>query len=333
MERNAGMNLVDLLRFYSLGIINVLGIILPGLIYLLCAALTVVMPLGVFLADLNRCLYARDLAEIWDAAAGFASANGILLGILAILLAYVVGYLLRLWTVDRLDSISADHVFRQFSALHARGEALPGKPSRRRAAQESRLAAAQKENWPYWGEIFDTFPYLHLRQYLARRGLSHLAELVTWEDQPYPAKGIQRSKKIIDNYKIEVSSKSPLLASIVESNEAHIRMLHGIWQSARVFTWCGASAAFGCLVLLLNEAVGIVEFSIAEPRYAALFFLETMVVVAAIITTRRIEKLFHYQRVKELVQLLACTHFARQPGAAAGSMQPGRRGKKIASAG
>jgi hypothetical protein len=168
--------------------------------------------------------------------------------------------------------------------------------------------AIEKDCWPFHGGPGDKFPYLHLKSYLKKRGLDDLAKLVSWSNGPDQKddKEPQRSKKIINNYKIEVFHKSPQLSSIIESNEAHIRLTFGTWRVSTMFLW----VALAFIAALLIMALLIPHLSLRQ--LSLIIVIELLIASLLFFAKKMIENQFHYQRIKELVQILACTKLARE---------------------
>ncbi|MEW6747462.1 MAG: helix-turn-helix domain-containing protein [Planctomycetota bacterium] len=67
-----------------------------------------------------------------------------------LVVAYTLGYMLRLFSPDRLDAISGKRVLQSMSR-------------------------EEREVWPYTGCPQDKFPYFHTREYLQARNLSDVA--------------------------------------------------------------------------------------------------------------------------------------------------------------
>ncbi len=297
----------EILRFFSLGVINLLGIIFPGLMFIILFIMTVCLPV---IPLLNQLFPQGKVLLGWDTLNVIFKGNGVLLIIMGFMFSYVLGYIIRLTTVDKLDSISAKKIFKQMGKDYKKNHA-----PRICEKKDLRHAAIIEENWPFQGGPFDKFPYLHLRSYLDKRGLTHLSKLVTWSSDPSSedGKGYQRSKKIINNYKIEVFYKSPQLSSIIEANEAHIRLTYGTWRVSKLF-FRTALATFSILFIILglNAWTTLVALPISFSQFSLILFLEFILAILLFDSKRRIEGDFHYQRIKELVELFTCIHLARE---------------------
>ena len=89
-----------------------------------------------------------------------------------------------------------------------------------------------------------SFPYPNLREYLIRRGLSHLAEFVPWCAKN---KTLDHRTKVVINIlktRIRATYVYPIIQDIVR-NEGHIRLMTSIWHVALYLR------RFACFFLLL----------------------------------------------------------------------------------
>ena len=291
----------EVLRFFSLGVVNLLGIIFPGLMFILLSFATVIWPTMELLHKFYPSGSENHFPIGWATLNQSYNWNSPIAIVAGFMVSYVIGYILRLTTVDKLDMISAKKVFKQMENDYKKN--CPHQED-----HDTQHAAIQEDCWPFRGGPADKFPYLHLKSYLEKRGLANLAELVTWSDDPKPkdSNGFQRSKKVINNYKIEVFNKSPQLSSIIESNEAHIRLTFGTWRVSKMFLWISLSVIATLLIIsALSPHLLLHQLSL-------LIFIELLIALLLFFAKKMIENLFHYQRIKELVQILVCTKLARE---------------------
>ena len=297
--------MTDFLRFLRMGIINVLGITVPGLLLLMFFTLGFVLPLFTgFVALCQRFLASDELVCPTNVAAIWVG-NKTLIVTLALILAYIAGYIIRLSTPDDLDKTSARFVLKKM------GE----------DAKNTGEEAARKDEWPFRAESGDKFPYYHFKEYLLARGLNELAELVKW-GPPEQGDGSKRSKTHINAMKLDVLTQSPELSAVIESNEAHVRLMFGTWAAittSRYLVAIGAVVSLGCMVTLAvipRQSIPFVGFP-----FGTLFFLGVILLTTMRWARARIENLFHYQRVRELTHIVACAYYARgkEEGMARGS--------------
>src|SRR3954451_21455608 len=142
--------MLEFIRAFRLGVINLFGIAVPGFLVLFLPAMGLGLPLVAGAARLGGYSPAT-------AAAVFVENKGVLVAV-TIVLSYVAGYILRLISPDQLDKRSAQHAIRVMKEQSSVPKAV------------DEFAA-----WPCQDEQTDKYPYLHLREYLTRRGLAYLA--------------------------------------------------------------------------------------------------------------------------------------------------------------
>jgi len=307
----------DILRTFRLGVINLLGVTIPGLILILLLLFGFFFPGILLLQDIaarmsplpstrtsSALAVSTNLPHVQIAASSNANstheteelptANFLVnvppigripaAAVLAIILilAYVIGYVFRLSTPDELDEKSARIVLAKINA--------------------------EEDHWPYRGEKGNKFPYFHFKEYLEHRKHEKLASYVKWDEK-------NRSKTFVNLMKFETSLRCPHLSATIESNEAHIRMLFGTWQACRVCRWfvfAGAGASLsGCVLSVADPKVLISGASPLFP-YILWTLVSLVLLYAAVRCKERIESLFHYRRVREIFDIVACYHLACQ---------------------
>lgn len=288
--------MTDCLRFLRLGVINVLGITVPGVLLILFLTAGFFFPLTICVLPLCQEILGSDKCVTWEHAVLFSTSGKTLLLFLSLVLAYIAGYIIRLSTPDDLDRISAKIVL--------------GKMSQEAKAKEG-LGAAE-DHWPFQGEPDNKFPYFHFRDYLLFRGLKECANLVAW-GPPDGTDLSKRSKTHVNMMKLEITATAPELSAIVESNEAHVRLMFGTWvaiMTTRYFV------VFGAVLSILGLAGAAVASSTRSPATSPPYGLSLILCVAIFMAMQwakvRIEHLFHYQRVREIFHIVACFYHARK---------------------
>jgi hypothetical protein len=206
---------------------------------------------------------------------------------LVIILSYIIGYILRLSSPDDLDKISAKKVLK-------------------------RLTLEEKEVWPYTDKPYDKFPYFNFQKYLKARDLGHLLEHVKWGDETEETK--KRSKTVINIMKIDIMHNCSTLYSFVEANEAHIRLLSGTWlaiKNTKYFVLCGAII---CALMSFYLYFDLTTKQLpAKLSIHSIFFLVLIFLYLSMFwAQRRIENLFHYRRVNELLCIVQSAYIARK---------------------
>lgn len=316
--------MLELFRFFRVGIVNLVGVTLPGLLTLFFLGAGFIWPLLIFVFDLNQWFAGVDRAAVWKTIGSLYSSNKGIITSLIIILAYIIGYIIRLSTADELDRISAKNVLKKM------GEEAPPESKDKSAGSESCPAtvpeeideglsreaalAAEDDSWPYRGEKTNKFPYFYFKEYLTSRGLKDEAELVKWchPTKEGEANSFKRSKAKVNLMKLEVSLRCPELSSVIESNEAHVRLLFGTWQAITI------SQPFVIAGIILSSLEFLIAFVASRYLFAPypLSILSVLsILVGGLILTgitwakNRIENLFHYQRVRELTHIVGCVYY------------------------
>lgn len=285
----------ETLRALSLGAVHLFGIAVPGFLLILLASI------GLFVPALAIALHLSS--PNWGVVISFYERNQVLIAAIILLLSYIAGYILRLSSPDELDHVSAQHALQQ-------------------------MDDNERRMWPYQGKEGDRFPYFHFRTYLEERDLYHLAEHVKWgpperppdsSDKPKPTK---RSKTAVNAMKLDILLHQPNLASVVDSNEAHIRLMSGTWLAIRYTQpLLLIGAVFSLVGLLVTYAPGVHAMLRLDssnlnaqnaPHYPVLFVLSLSMLAAATWARHKIESLFHYRRVNELLFIVMAADIARK---------------------
>jgi hypothetical protein len=306
----------DILRTFRLGTINLLGVTVPGLIFLFLLFFGFIAPVTISIGNLtcrtpdplnqissfntNKAETNTAKIMVLSAKAGkdvptlatstldetalsvfdlppFGHISASVVGAIVVILAYVIGYIFRLSTPDELDQRSAQIVHKKM------------KP---------------EDHWPYRGEKDNKFPYIHFQDYLENRLHSDLAKLVKWKDN--------RSKTFVNEMKLETSLRCPQLAAIIDSNEAHIRLMFGTWLACcylRYFTITGVAVSlFNVALTIYGKHADSFSYSLHVSLLWAL--ITGLLLAGSECGIRKIESLFHYRRVREVFDIVACYHFA-----------------------
>ncbi len=285
--------IMEYVRSFRLGIIDLLGITVPGMLILLILSLSLAVPFLAVVSVIGESSDAISVASIWESMSSFYEAAKVLLWLGLILISYIVGYIIRLSTPDYLDKVSAERVVEEWEddLDHADGE------------------SPQEDKWPYQGESDNKFPYFHFRDYLVARGFGeNLAKLATWGNQKVAPDVGKRSKTIINMMKLDIAIKKPDLAAIIESNEAHIRLMSGTWI---ILTKCVPFALVGLATSILS-VIGAMS-SVKDLAYSpiisiASILVESILLLGMLWSKNQIEISFHYQRVRELTYILGCAY-------------------------
>jgi hypothetical protein len=284
--------MADCMRFLRLGVINVLGITVPGILLIVFLSVGFFFPLAIVVLPVCQVLFGSDNYVHLTQVMAFYTSNKMILWGLILVMAYVAGYIIRLSAIDDLDRISADIILQKMN----------------QDAKERRGLNAIEDHWPYQGEPDNKFPYFHFKKYLLFRGLKDYANLVAWG----PCENI-RSKTHINRMKIEVMTESPELSAVIESNEAHVRLMFGTWmaiKTTRNYVRAGTILSFFGLIVTKIESNNQM-FPISMP-FGLSLLLCIIILMAMQWAKVSIEHLFHYQRVRELYHIVASLYFIRK---------------------
>lgn len=160
------------------------------------------------------------------------------------------------------------------------------------------------------------YPYPHLRRYLFRRGLTHLANYVSWCDGPEmdsrrkeSAERGGRTKHYVNVIKQRLRMIGPpgVVLDLLR-NECHIRMLNSLWyvlKFLRTILVAGVILSIGCFVAwsVAGHNVSLTfENEYARTLYSAAGFTVLWALVWKLKVN--IEKGFHYVRNREIVMIL-----------------------------
>ncbi|MBN2226829.1 MAG: hypothetical protein JW763_05650 [candidate division Zixibacteria bacterium] len=280
--------MIEVFRALRLGVINLFGIAVPGFILILISFLGVLFPLSAITSHISKMEF-HNFAIIQD--------NPGCVIITIIILSYVAGYILRLSSPDELDKVSAIKVLAQ-------------------------LNESEKAVWPYQNpEGEEKYPYYHMYDYLNARGLDYLLYLATWgpdindERQMHDNREhTKRSKTAVNKMKMDVSISNKELSAAIESNEAHVRLMSGTWLSINATllpVWIGSVISFIGLLFTYrgNISISLILSDsfmsyIHSPNYLGLMVVSFLILISMYWARNRIESLFHYRRVGELVFII-----------------------------
>lgn len=285
--------MIEFFKVFRLGIVNLLGVTFPGLLVLFFTTFGLGLPVLGITLQTNEALARVHPSLTWSGLVRLCETNRALLSIVLLVAAYVVGYVIRLYSIDDLDRISARHVVQQWAS----------------GVDPNGVEGAMDDAWVTRGEPDDKYPYYYFKEYLVKRGLSHVASLVTW-GSPGSGRG-KRTKALVNMMKLEVSQKRPDLSANIESNEAHVRLLFGTWraiQTSLPVVVLGSLLSLAGGVGLTNMIAGL---PVPHGLYAIWFAGDVLLVAGMVWTRRIIQKLFHYQRVRELTYIVGCLWYVR----------------------
>jgi len=262
--------------------VDVLGSLVPGFLFTVIAALLLAWASVFFWRSVGD-LFGQDQFAMnfvsWLEALRFE-----LFG-LVLVASYVMGSLFF-----RQDPKEPDKRSASYSADHM--------------SEDDRKKAAVR-GWP---EADVQFPYLFLYEYLADRGLTHLARLVPWRGSD-PATHSHRTKMFINQLKIRLQFMVPDKCGDLIRNEAHVRMTSSVWYAAAALRKISVIAG---IITLVGIALMASHRQLRWTELVGLLFTSGGLYYAAYKAQRAIQRFFHYQRVREVVYVLETAYFAQE---------------------
>lgn len=331
----------NLLRSFRLGIINLLGVTVPGLIVLFLIGFGCLAPVVLFLQDITTSVAANNKNAILEIPP-IGAVPPTLAIITLLILAYIIGYIFRLSTPDVLDRISAECVMDRMGGIHKAKEDHWPYRGKEAIHEEDKIKEGcgnifsnslfrdyrrfrkdkmkRQKKFPYLclldylnyrkhkRERGNKFPYFHFKDYLYHRNHKELSDHIKWNKK-------RRSKTFVNKMKLETHMRSPQLSAIIESNEAHIRLLFGIWRAARLclpFVLIGIGVAFIGIYRCTIVTSGAPKSQQLLFPYSVWLVLTLVLAAGSAFSIWRIQNLFHYRRVRELFDIVVCFHLARQ---------------------
>jgi hypothetical protein len=292
----------NMVKSMRVGTVDFFGILLPGLLAVVVCAIGFFIPVLILILDFTGTVNAHWIVSD-------PTLIAFILFVL-IVLSYILGYILRLSSPDELDRISAKYVIER----------------------EKKISKYFLEDeWPYdFNDPLDKYPYFNFRNYLIRRGHTHLTkDLVTWgpdekvmNGEIWPATGnngksiriTKRSKSTVNKMKIDIRIYCPELTGLLESKEGHIRLMAGTWAAFKFSKRpVQITLLIVVLVALLFQMPGWLSFMWRPHQnyFICSFVVFTLLMVVSY-SNRRIEKLFHYRRVSELFHIVQAAYIAQQ---------------------
>jgi hypothetical protein len=283
MEKN---DITDVSRSIQVGAVDFFGVMIPGVIIITMCVVGFFVPVAMLIMDLS-------VAEIKPIDVG---TNGMLLGIfLLIIFSYMFGYILRLSSPDELDRTSALKVIKRECV--------------KKSSKKSESAIKEwidEDKWPFNPyDSMDKYPYLKFREYLKQRGHTEVAKkLITWNAE---ADNRLRSKTAVNEMKMSVRLHCPELSALLDSKEAHIRLMTGTWAAFRFSQW-----PIWIALISLIAAVAALNAQLSGHYYFVYIFINISLLLVIFFCNKKIENLFHYRRVSELFHIVQAAYFAEE---------------------
>lgn len=285
------------IRDFLLPIVEFLGILVPGIIFILASFPSFAIP---SIAIINIIETNKVIVPIVseDLVKSILEPNSIKIFILLIL-SYVIGHIFFRQDPKIPDTKSFERV-----------------PDDIRKDGPVRLCEDEiKYNIKKYGDDGEKkkhnmeFPYRYLHEYLTDRGMPHLAEKITWKGND-PKTYKNRTKHFINILKVHLEFLFPYQYTRIQRNEAHVRLMSSMWYCSKSII---SLSTFGSFLGIISVIfVYKITNSLYPMPYFSAIFWPIFSLFSAFIIKSKIEGFLHYQRIREIVFIMEAAHFADQ---------------------
>lgn len=261
--------------------IELFGVLVPGVFFVLLAAIGFLVP------ALNALLIVGD-TPIWSEIKAYASTHSIVSVLVTMVFAYVAGQIFYRQDPKVPDQRSIQNMRRRDPDAFSGGCVRLGM----RGADE--------------------YPYASLKEYLAQRGFE-IADDVPWSGADFlsdekRSKAQLRSKHFINKLKLRVKYTNDAASFDLVRNEGQVRMMSSLWHlsgTTAVLSLTGVVATLISIGVLLREN----QDQSAQNSFEMLFWA-ALVLGVSLQVRSAVERFIHYQRVREIVQVLEAARLA-----------------------
>lgn len=287
MENNKESNL-KLKKDFGVSdvLVDFLGALFPGLLFSVSIVLTLGSTLSYFIHQLKIIILDQSagienidtygLFQLFSKSVGNFSFYFL---ILVLITSYVIGQFLYRKDPKDADSSSFVRVWKKMSD-------------------------DQKENWVEQIKTNENingfvveFPYRFLKKYLVARGLSHLANIIPWDENNFST----RSKTFINLLKIRIQFFHPDKMGDILKNEGHVRLMSSIWHFLKYLK------VISIICILIDIGIYIIGllWTYKTVLYLIIpFLISLFIFLFATLGKKVIESFIHYQRVREVFYVL-----------------------------
>lgn len=268
-------------------IVEFLGSLVPGMTFILLAVAALMPPSVILLRTIERVTApVQGLKETLPD----VTLIYIMIFSLFLVLSYVAGHLFFRQDPKIPDERSFHRIEEKF-----RDEKLRDKgPARRESGERPDVQ----------------FPYRFLREFLQERGLEHLAQLVPWSGND-PDTHRFRTKHFVNALKIRLEFSVPDRYATLARNEAHVRLMSSMWFASQALTIvCLVGSGLALAAIILPSWPRRV-FS-PPPGFSVAMALPLVIFIAARVLVRSVERVLHYQRIREVVFVLETAYWANR---------------------
>jgi len=297
--------------------VDLLGSLVPGLLTVILGGMAIFLAVS----TVHVALFQRPIisSAFPGGVIGVVPAMHWEFATVTIVSAYVIGSVFFRQDPKRPDAASALHVW-----MHSKKGDRSGLAVQATKQLPRSLELVEQNGMPTLGErllsqlqtpsyieklgLDAQFPYMHLRCYLAARGLEHLIHLVPWCPQK-PDTVAFRTKMYINILKVRVLSRYPHMSRDIIRNEAHVRLATSVWYA------CTSLLYLAVLVLLVLLVAGV--FCVGLDMKSPLFVSTAVCLLLGFFCVAmryHLRKCIHYMRVREVIYVLESAHGAEQIG-------------------
>ena len=273
-------------------IVDILGSLVPGFVFVVLLVPALGWPSFVLVGALGG-TRSQDYEVIRAFATGLAQFHlELFVGLIA--LSYIVGHLFF-----RQDpKIPDEKSF--FRVQKIIGESGPVRKDPVPEGEDTRNGA---------GSYRVEFPYFHLHEYLSQRGLRHLADLVPWRGDDIETHKF-RTKHFVNILKIRLEFLFPDRYVTVARNEAHVRLMTSGWYVTSSLKWIALTGTLIGIASYVATSWRIQDFwPIANVDAIIMPFI---IFLAALTAKQHIERVVHYQRIREIIFVLEMAYWAQK---------------------
>lgn len=301
MDGNKDKPRVDLdgsIRDFILPIVEFLGILVPGMVFIFALFPAVVIPIATVLRLVEDTDVRLPIASESLVTTILSPSMGTIF--LLAVFSYVFGHMFF-----RQDPKTPD----QHSFNKVNGDELGEEKGPVRLCEKEQEYNKNHKPHPLPNVHNLEFPYRYLHEYLTDRGMHHLAEMVHWKGNS-PSTYILRTKHFINVIKVRLEFLFPYQYLRIQRNEAHVRLMSSVWYASNsliVASIIGVSIGATCL------AANIYTSNVILPNlYVSSIVYPAVVLIIAIYSKSNIESFLHYQRIREIVFILESAYFAKK---------------------
>lgn len=267
-------------------LVDFFGILVPGLLFIIFSLLALGWPIIIFSEQIYEFLFnAKFELNVLSIINSFTTVTSLGFIILILMISYVVG-----------------------TIFFRRDPKLPDKRSYEKYVKPYQ----KKEDRSSWVVREDDdgtdlqYPYRYLYEYLEKRNLDHLANLIPWKGAE-PNTYSRRTKIFINMLKTRFEFYHPDKCGSIIKNEAQIRLMSSLWYLTNSLIIFGFIGIFFLLAMLFCF---LFELLLLSPSVIFSFIVTVFVIVNSYLAKTNIQKFFHYMRVREIVIVLENIYIA-----------------------